>query len=171
MSNFSNYETANCCVATLQSLLLHETVLIQGAVELMISWAVSVTLLLLCALHHYLARSLTEMQTKAIVLFLNLTGTTFVRKKHYHGLPLKNERQGKQRGKLGQLPVSTPSIVCERMPRWRPAVLEALQNACSVPRHPHGGRMETYISLKATVVTSLSHHSHACWACVKARHK
>lgn len=61
--------------------------------------------------------------------------------------------------------------VCERMPRWRPAALEALQNACSVPRYPHGGRMETYISLKATVVTSLSHHSHVRWACIKARHK
>lgn len=82
MANFSNYETASCCVATLQSRILPETVLIQGAVELMISRAVSVTLLKLGAPHHYLARSLTEMQSKAIVLFLDLKGATFVREKH-----------------------------------------------------------------------------------------
>lgn len=65
-------------MAALKSRLLRETVLIQGAVELMISRAVSVTLLLLCALQHCLARSVTEMQTKAVALFLNLKGTTSV---------------------------------------------------------------------------------------------
>lgn len=101
---FLNYETATCCVATPQSLLLHETVLIQEAVELMISRAVSVTLLEhKRALHHYLARSVTEMQTKAVALFLSLKGTTSVSRKAfaYHGLPLKKKSVSVKENKGG----------------------------------------------------------------------
>lgn len=36
---------------------------------------------------------------------------------------------------------------------------------CNIHCHPHGGRVETYISLKA--MTSLSHHPSAGSACIK----
>lgn len=40
---------------------------------------------------------------------------------------------------------------------------------CNIHSHPLGGRIETYISLKVTVVmTSLSHHFHTGSSCIKA---
>lgn len=38
---------------------------------------------------------------------------------------------------------------------------------CNIHWHPHGGRVETYISLKNVSMTSLSHHSHTVSACRK----